>query len=58
MKQDYKNLQRGKKVVIYPGGWISDSDKCFVQAEQTGECQEIYPASKYLELLRPIKEEV
>ena len=42
---------RGKKVVIYPGGWISDT--FFVQTKQMSECQGIYPASKYLEVLRP-----
>lgn len=58
MKKDYKNYQRGDKVVIYPGGWDSHSDKCIVQTEQMGDHEEIRPASKYLEELRPITEEV
>lgn len=58
MKKDHKSLQRGEKVVIYPGAWDSNCDSCVVQTEQKDKCEHVHPASKYLEVLRPIKEEV
>lgn len=58
MKKDYKSLQRGEKVLIYPGAWDSNGDNCVVQTEQMDKCERVHPASKYLEMLRPITEEV
>ena len=58
VRKDYQSLQKGEKVIISPGAWDSDNDSCTVHRESTSVCLHVQPASKYLEALKPITDEV
>lgn len=57
LRKNYKNLKRGETVMISPGGWDTGTNSCTVQSELTGVCESVHPASKFLEVLRPITDE-
>ena len=57
LRKNYKSLKRGETVIIPPGAWNTVADSCTVHSERTSVCESIYPASKHLEVLRPITDE-
>ena len=57
LRKNYKDLKRGEKVMISPGAWDADANICTVHSARTSLSENIYPASKFLEVLRPITDE-